>query len=178
MARVRFPFLLAFPLLAAGDVVAVPSGSTKAQDAFALCQLAEQLSGEARVELLTRGIELAEAAVAADRRDALAHFALFCNLGRRVQTAGASFAGAVAVYRALRAIDTALELASDDPDVIAAKGALLVQLPSVLGGDEARGEQCLRRALTLDPNHGPARGYLAEVLAHRGVTDDTRRTDD
>jgi hypothetical protein len=176
MARARFLFFLAFPLLAAGDVTAVPPGSSPAQESFVLCQLAEQTSGEARVELLTRGVELAEAAVAADRRDALAHFALFCNLGRRVQGDGVTFGRAVAVYRALRAIDTALELAPDDPDVIAAKGALLVQLPPLLGGDEVRGEQCLRRALSLDPNHGAARGYLAEVLAHRGVTDERRES--
>jgi hypothetical protein len=172
MARVRFLVpLLALPLLASGDAGALPPGSTRAERAFALCQLAEQQSGEARVELLTQGLELAEAAVDVDPRDALAHFALFCNLGRRAQTAGLGFAGAFAVYRALRALDTALELAPDDPDVIAAKGVLLVQLPSLLGGDEARGEQCLRRALSLDPNHGPARSYLADVVARRGATD-------
>jgi tetratricopeptide (TPR) repeat protein len=171
MARLRFFFLLALPLLAAGDVGALPPGSSRAREAYALCRLAEQTSADGRVELLTRGIELAEAALAADRNDALAHFALFCNLGRRVQSEGVTFGGALATYRALRAIDTALELAPDDPDVVAAKGVLLLQLPAVLGGDEERGEQCLRRALTIDPNHGSARGYLDEALARRGVAD-------
>ena len=171
MARAGYLVLLALPLLTAGDAGAVPPGSPRAQDAFALCQLAEQQSGEARVELLTRGLELAEAAVAADRQDALAQFALFCNLGRRVQTTGVGFAAALAVYRAERALDTALELAPADADVIAAKGVLLLQLPAVLGGDEQRGEQCLRRALSIDPNHGTARGYLDEVLARRGATE-------
>jgi hypothetical protein len=120
---------------------------------------------------LTRGLEAAAAAVDADPHDALAHFALFCNLGRRAQTPGAGFTGPFAIYRALRALDTALELAPDDADVTVAKGVLLLQLPSLLGGDEARGEQCLRRALVLDPNHGPARGYLADVLARRGGAD-------
>jgi hypothetical protein len=168
MARAGFLILLALPLLTAGDAGALPPGSSRAREAFALCQLAEQQSGDARVELLTRGLDLAEAAVDADARDALAHFALFCNLGRRVQSGGLGLTGPFAIYRALRALDVALELAPDDADVLAAKGVILLQLPPFLGGDETRGEQCLRRALSLDPNLGSARAYLADVLVRRG----------
>jgi hypothetical protein len=177
MARIRFLILLGLALLTAGDAGALPPGSPLAQEAFALCQLAEQQPDPDRVGLLTRGLALAEAAVDADRSDALAHFALFCNLGRRVQSSGFGVVGPFQVFRALRALDTALDLAPDDADVVAAKGILLLQLPPLLGGDEARAEQCLRRALSLDPTHGRARGYLADVVARHAAADDDGRID-
>src|SRR5215470_4124991 len=51
-----------------------------------LCYEADLVSGEQRQRLLRRGLELAEAAVAADPDDASAHFAVFCNLGKQLQS--------------------------------------------------------------------------------------------
>ncbi len=164
MPRIRCLSLVVLPLVIVGDAGALPPGSAGAQEAFALCQVAETETGDARVGTLTHGLELAEAAVDVDPHDALAQFALFCNEARRVQAAGVGIASSLELLRAMRALDAAVALAPDDADVLAAEGALLVELSRFLGGDEARGERCLRRALELDPNHGAARGYLADVV--------------
>ncbi len=153
--------LLAIAVVPAG---AMPPGSPRAMDAFALCELAEKQGDDARVEFLTRGISLAQAAVDADERDALGQFALFCNLGRHIKAVGLNIAVPFETLRALRALDATLALAPDDPDVIAAKGAVLIELPWILGGDTARGEQWLRRALALDPQNVVARWYLVRRL--------------
>ena len=176
MERGNGRLVLVIGLLVAGvsRTHAMPPGSPSAKQAMSSCKLAQQQTGPARVELLTRGLEMAEAAVDADANDALAQFALFCNLGRRIQATGVHLAAALEVFRARRALDTALALAPNDPDVVAAKGALLVELPRALGGDESEGEACLRRALTLDPHHDVARGYLAESQQRRRPNEATR----
>jgi tetratricopeptide (TPR) repeat protein len=148
---------------------AVPPGSADAAGSLALCRTAETLAGAEGDALLTRGLALAEQALDANPGDALGHFALFCNLGRRVQATGLGFTTGFAVFRAIRALDAALALAPDDVDVVTAKGVLLLQLPRLLGGDVARAEEWLRRALAIDPHHTLARRYLAETLARRGA---------
>ena len=50
-----------------------------------------------------------------------------------------------------------------DPDVLTAKGAVLLALPGLLGGDAREGERWLRRALARDPQHCAARAYLRGV---------------
>jgi hypothetical protein len=156
-------------LAASRTASALPAGSREATEALALCQLADTHRGPGRVELLTRGLELAEAGLRADPRDGLAHFALFCNLGRRLQGTGFRITMPFEIGRAVGALDDALALAPDDPDVMTAKGALLIELPGLLGGDPGGGEQWLRRALALDPEHALARWYLNELLAHRSA---------
>jgi Flp pilus assembly protein TadD len=149
---------------------ALPPGSPEAQESFALCQLADARPDEDRVQLLTRGQALAELALRADDHDGLAQLSLFCNLARRIQTSGPSLLRPFEMLRALQALDRAVALAPADPDVLTAKGALLVQLPRLLGGDLERGEQWLRRALAVDPHHDVARSYLDDTLARRAAT--------
>jgi hypothetical protein len=132
----------------------------EARRAMDLCDRAETQDRDARVETLTRGIALAEAAVAADEGDGLAQFALFCNLARRIRDAGIRLGSAFEVVRALRALDRAVALAPIDPDVMTAKGALLIELPPLLGGDADEGKAWLRRALAIAPDHATARAYL------------------
>jgi hypothetical protein len=169
MRAIPTPVAVVVALLAgARPVAAVPPGSATADDAYRLCRAAEDETGEARLALLERGYELARAAVDADPRDARAQFALFCTLGRRIADGGIGLASPFEIFRAFRALDTAMDLAPDDPDLAAAKGALLVTLPRLLGGDAAEGEAWLRRALARDPEHGAARRYLADLLSRRG----------
>lgn len=160
---------LTLALVAAPRAYALPPGSEPAGRAFDLCQRAERTVGDERTELLLRGIALAQAAVDADPNDARAHFALFCSLGRWVRDGGVSVARLLEVLRVLRELDAAVALAPDDPDVLTAKGALLVSLPRLLGGDSDAGESWLRRALTVDPHHDVARWFLADVLERRGA---------
>lgn len=137
-------------------------------ESLALCTAADGLAPEQRSAVLARGLALADAAVAADTQSARAHFAVVCNLGKATGLGGVGFGTLRAVYRLRREIDVTLALAPTDPDALAAKGALLVRLPRVLGGDLAEGEQWLRRALAVDPENGTARAYLEEVMSRRG----------
>jgi hypothetical protein len=151
--------------LAAG-ADAFPAGSDRAREAFDLCQQADVEQVEAsRVRMLTRGLALAEAAVGENDGDALGHFALFCNLARRLRHDGLRLGSPFGVWRALRALDRAVALAPLDPDVMTARGALLIELPPLLGGDAEEGEAWLRRALAIAPDHATARAYLAALPA-------------
>lgn len=148
---------------------ALPPGSVTAGEAFELCQRAERSAGDERTALLARGLELAREAVAADPSDARAHVALFCNRGRWVRDGGINLARLFEIVSVLRELDEAVALAPEDPDVLTAKGALLVSLPRLFGGDARAGESWLRRALTLDPHHDVARWFLADVLERHGA---------
>ena len=174
MARAARALTLGLLLAMCTGARALPPGAPVAREAFDLCQLAEARSDDKRVEILTRGQVLAETAIRANDHDGLAQLALFCNLARRIQTSGPSLSRPLEMLRALQALDRAVTLAPNDPDVLTAKGALLVQLPRLLGGDRERGEQWLRRALALDPHHDVARSYLADPLARRAPAHELR----
>ena len=60
-------------------------------------------------------------------------------------------------------IERAAALAPNDVDILVGRGALLLRLPRLLGGDTAEAERCLRRALELDPWHAGARQYMAQL---------------
>jgi hypothetical protein len=138
-------------------------GSPRGLEALALCRFAaEEPDTSARVALLDRGLALAEAAVASDDADAAAHFAVFCNLGRRLQLHPLSFGSLMSIRRVRREIDRTLALTPDAPGVLTAKGTMLLELPGLLGGDAAEGERLLRRALEVAPDFEDARRTLAE----------------
>jgi len=141
-----------------GDQSATPATDAAAA-ALAICDRADQLTGQERTRTLARGLELAEHAVVADQHDAKAHFAVFCNLGKLAEDAS-MFRQALIVGRLKHEIDSALALDPDDPQVLVAKGAFLVELPPFLGGDAEQGEALLRAALTKDPGNSAARRYL------------------
>jgi len=159
MARVLAVSALLVAVLC-GTALAVPAGRPEALDALAHCRRAEGLKGAARVATLEQGLALATAALAVDERDAAAHFATFCTLGRLVELRGLSVFRPLEAMRALDELDVALRLAPDDPDVLTAKGAALLRLPRLLGGDADAGRAWLRRALARDPGHCAARAYL------------------
>jgi len=161
----------------AGAARAVPTGQPAALDALALCRAAERLEGAARRQSLERGLALARAAVAADAGDAAAHFAMFCTLGRLVQIRGLDPWRPFEALRALEELETAVRLAPDDPDVMAAKGATLLLLPRLLGGDPGEGRAWLRRALARDPHHCAAGVYLAAAESDAAGGDALRLPD-
>jgi hypothetical protein len=121
-----------------------------------------------RHALLQRAVDVAEHAVAADDRDAVAHFALFCAVGKRLELAGPSV-GSLAELRRLHAeVDRTLALEPDYVDAIVGKGALLLRAPRLLGGDPVAGERLLRRAIVLAPDSVVAQLELARGLAANG----------
>jgi hypothetical protein len=139
------------------------SPTAAAREALAICRGVGGLPPEERMVRLDEGLALAERASVDDPSSALAHFAAFCNRGKRLQLSGFSFGAFGEVGRLRHEIDRALELAPDWPEALAGKGAMLVALPRLLGGDVVEGERLLRRALLLDPTNVEARTILDEL---------------
>jgi hypothetical protein len=148
----------------------VPNGVS----ALTLCRSADQLSGSDRQRALMHGLARAEEAVAANPNDPQAHFAVFCNLGKQLQSRSIGLRDLALVRRTRRELDAALALAPADPDILAAKGAMLVALPWFLGGDTRQGEQLLRAALSKDPENAAAQRSLADALRSQGAENEAR----
>ncbi|HZR81037.1 MAG TPA: hypothetical protein VFD92_08060 [Candidatus Binatia bacterium] len=169
MSLRRTTFMLAAAVCAAlasrSPALAAPTAADSGSPSVAaltICEQADRASGEEKTRLLDRGLELAEQAVDRDGSDAKAHFAVFCNLGKKTQSAGPSVRQVFVIDRLKREIDSALKLSPDDPAMLTAKGAFLMKLPSLLGGDEEEGKALLHKALSKDPNNQVARRYLSQ----------------
>jgi hypothetical protein len=130
-----------------------------AREALVLCRAADGVPLSERAKILASGLERAEEAVQEAPQDAGAHFAVFCNLGKQMREAG-TVRQSLAIGRLKRELDSALALDPDDPQLLVAKGAFLVELPPVFGGDAERGKALLRAALAKDPSNRDARRYL------------------
>lgn len=114
------------------------------------------------------GLQTAERAVSLDDDNADAHFARFANRGRLLLLDGAA-PNPFNLLRINRDLDRALDLNPNHPDALAAKGGLYRQLPRLLGGDEKKAEEYLRRAIELEPEHAVgARVELAQLYFDRG----------
>jgi len=144
------------------------TGGALAREAVGICLDAAKAEDAEREAMLERGLATAERAVAADPNDAKARFAVFCNLGRKLEDGGASLAGVASVKRLREEIDRALDLEPAFVDALAAKGSFLVELPSLLGGDVEEGVRLIRRAVELAPDYPPARLQLAKALVEQG----------
>ncbi|MCW5892723.1 MAG: hypothetical protein KIT14_19600 [bacterium] len=153
------------PALAAGR----PEGTPASRDAMAACARARAAPAAEQERLFTDALAAAERAVAAAADDALAHFAVFCALGGRMERQGISLAALTSLRRLRQAVDRTLALAPDYAAALAGKGSLLCETPRLLGGDCAEGEALLRRAIRLDPGWVRPRLTLAEALLARGA---------
>jgi tetratricopeptide (TPR) repeat protein len=164
--------------LALGVLAGVPPSvaSSPVAEAVALCKQADTAPEGEKRAVLERGLAAAEAAVAADDNDPSAHFAVFCNLGKRMRLDGIAFSSLLSLRRLRREIDRTLELAPADPDALVGKAALLYYMPRVLGGDPKEGERLLRAALAVAPDYVDARLALARLLDARGARTEARAT--
>jgi hypothetical protein len=162
-------------VLAVSAHAADPPGTDASRRAQQRCIAADELAGDARTKALRESLADADAAIAADDADALAHFAAFCSLGRLLRAEGVSLAAPLQLRRLRREVDRTLELAPDFADALAGKGELLLNMPRLLGGDPVEGERLLRRALAIDPDYLGPRFALVEALRARGATDEARR---
>jgi hypothetical protein len=148
-------------LCAAGSPArAVPPGSADGQASLDLCEHADEIAGAEQERVLQRGLELAEQAISTNERDALAHFAAFCNLGKQMRREGAGLLRLTGVWRLRREIEATLTLAPDDPDALVGQGVLLLGLPRLFGGDAEKADRAFRRALELEPSNPEAREYV------------------
>jgi tetratricopeptide (TPR) repeat protein len=162
-------------LLAAVVVrAAEPAGTARGREALQMCQRTDDAPPAEVDAMLAESLRLAEAAVAADDRDPLAHFAVFCALGGQMERAGIGLAALSRLRRLRREVDRTLELAPDYADALFGKASLLLETPRVLGGDPAEGERLLRRALEVEPDYLGPRLELAEALLARGARAEAR----
>jgi hypothetical protein len=164
-------------LLCAGVMVARaadPPGTAASHRAIAECEGAREASAKTQADAYRESLAHADAAIAADERDALGHFAAFCALGGLLRQSGLSLASPARLRRLRREVDRTLELAPDFSDALAGKGALLLNLPRLLGGDAAEGERLLRRALEIDADYLTPRLALVDALRARGARDEAR----
>lgn len=161
---------------AAAGGVELESASPAAREALALCEAADRVPAGERAAQLANGLARAEAAVQADPRDAAAHLALFCNLGKRLRTrSGWALLTAFSdLSRARKAVDAALALAPDYPGALAGKGQMLAELPRWLGGDRPEAVRLLRRAIAIEPDDARMRLLLAGALQAVGQRDEAR----
>jgi tetratricopeptide (TPR) repeat protein len=164
-AAVRMSLLMSAVLMAGtGPVGAADREAERlAEAAIVLCNRADRLTADARPRVLRRGLGLAERAIKRDGTVGRAHFAVFCTLGKLVDLEGVGWRTVGSVRQVRRAIERALALAPDDVDVLVGKGALLLRLPRLLGGDQREAERYLARALEIDPHHVAGRSYLDQL---------------
>ena len=149
---------------------AAPGGSPASIAALKQCDAIDAMAESDRDVAIERGLTAAEAAVDANAADGRAHFAVVCYLGKRMGRAGISFRQISDLRHLRRELDVTLTLAPDDADALLAKGALLLRLPRLLGGDPGEAETLLRRALAFEPDNTAARCFLAEAERSRGVS--------
>jgi hypothetical protein len=166
----RFTTILITAITIGGSVVAARANELSAGRAAATltaCNETDRLytGRQQKLDYIEKVVEMGDAAVAADERDARAHLALFCALGKQVELAGISWRALARVQRVKAEIDRAVQLAPRDPDILVAKGELLRRLPGPLGGDRSEGIALFRRALVIKPNHVAGRIYLARAMA-------------
>lgn len=151
-----------------------PVGTDASRKAIGLCEAAGRAPEAEQLALFEAVLVAADAAVAVDERDPLAHFAVFCGLGGRMRRQGLGPGALIGLIRLRREVDRTIELAPSYADALAGKGALLLESPRLFGGDPAAAEVLFHRALEIEPDYLMPRLNLARALLRRGAPDEAR----
>src|SRR5262245_52032937 len=120
----------------------------------------DEVDKDQKVATYEEGLGLANRAVALDEENSDAHFAVFGNKGRILLLQGVG-ANPISLLQVNGDLERALELNPNHADALTAKGGLYRQLPWVLGGSLSVAENCLTKAIRLDPDAVSARIELA-----------------
>jgi hypothetical protein len=129
---------------------------------------------ERALDFYRKAAALAAEALKADSSFAKAHFVYFAAQGRLLMEQG-KIRNAFALKGLRKHLDLSLQLDPDYPDALAAKGAVLMELPDALGGNKTQGEQLLRRAVREYPVGPVTRLLLAKALLTNGNVPEARR---
>jgi tetratricopeptide (TPR) repeat protein len=111
---------------------------------------------------------LAESVLKADPNCAEAHFLLFATRGRRILANGPSVSDLWQLPALNAHLQRALELDPRHAHALAAKGGMLLDLPSFAGGDVKAAREYLERAVALNPGGVGTRVTFARVLMKQG----------
>jgi tetratricopeptide (TPR) repeat protein len=129
----------------------------------------------ARRAALERGVQAGENAIRLAPSRPEGHFWLGANLGELAESGGMSqglkYRGRIRqeLERTI-AIDPKFEEGSAE----AALGQWYAKVPGLFGGDDAKAEEHLRRALAINPQSRTALVSLADLLIHKGRKDEAR----
>jgi hypothetical protein len=155
--------------VAAASAWADQSAQDLANEAIAACKAGQAATDRAgKVANFTRGEQLADKAIALDDNLVDAHYGRFCNLGESLRVDGEKITSVFKLKDLMRELDKTLALDPNHVEALATKGALLVQLPRLLGGDVPKGEQMLRKVVRLDDNAVNSRIVLAKACKWKG----------
>lgn len=127
-----------------------------------------------RREAYEAGAQAAEQALTLDDTNADAHFFHAVNLGSAARLKGATN-GAMVVMEMKQCAQRAIDLNPNHAQALQLTGALLVELPWVLGGDEKKGQGYLERAIAADGNYTKARILVAKLYRKQGRIDEARK---
>jgi tetratricopeptide (TPR) repeat protein len=132
-------------------------------------------SKASRAAALERGIRAGEAAIRLAPNRPEGHFWLAANMGALAEEGGMNqglkYRGRIKqeLERTI-AIDPKYEEGSAE----AALGQWYAKVPGLFGGDDAKAEAHLRRALAINPQSRTALVNLADLLIHKGRKDEAR----
>lgn len=156
------------PVAAATDPAAKRQAQTLATQALECLRRGEDaVDDQEKMADYQQGLELATQAVALDDENSDAHFAVFGNKGRILLLQGVG-ANPISLLQVNGDLERALELNPNHADALTAKGGLYRQLPRLLGGSLAVAENCLTKAIRIDPDAVSARIELAETYREMG----------
>jgi tetratricopeptide (TPR) repeat protein len=125
-------------------------------------------TNEEKFAAYSEGLTLAKRAVEADDANADAHFAIFGNNGRLMLLNGTT-PNPISLFQASIELERTLKLNPNHADALAARGGLYRQLPWVMGGNLAKAEAYLNRAIELNPKAVGSRIELARTYSDKGT---------
>jgi tetratricopeptide (TPR) repeat protein len=128
---------------------------------------------DAKLAGYARGRDVARRAIEVAPQSPDAHLWYAANLGRWAVTKG-KLRAAFLVSTLKEEIRTVLALDPNHVAGLSLAGSIFLETPRLLGGDVARAEGYLRKALTLDPRFTRARVELARCLIERERFDEAR----
>lgn len=177
LAPLALNLLLVCPALAShslADRVKDGPAAAMIRESYRLLEEGEASDDDStKLSLYLRGKDLAVLALKQDEANPAAHFALFANWGRWLQTDG-WLKNSIHLPALWRELDRTLELDPNYADAIAAKGGLYLQLPRFLGGDTVKALALLERAIVLDPESPGTQLELAQCYVDSNRREEAR----